>query len=54
VFYFIICYFSASHSEARVFYIRVVRMLFGLKGNEWGDFIMKSFTVCTPHQILFG
>jgi hypothetical protein len=32
----------------------MVRMLFRLKGGEWGDFIMKSFMICTPYQILSG
>jgi hypothetical protein len=37
---------------------RVLRKIFGRKRDEvtgrGEDYIMRSFKVCTPHQMLFG
>jgi hypothetical protein len=43
--------------RVRVFKNRVLRRIFGPKKDkvteEWKDYKMRSFIICTPHHILF-
>jgi hypothetical protein len=47
-----------KENRLRVFENRVLRGIFGPKGNEgtgeWRDCTMRSLTICTPHPLLFG
>jgi hypothetical protein len=42
----------------RVFDNMALRRIFGPKRDEvtgeWRNYIIRSLTICTPHQILFG
>jgi len=47
----------AEECRLRVFENRVLRKMFGPRRDEvtgtFGECIMRSFMICTPHQILF-